>query len=56
VADLSSHVPSAENTDHHTVRIAYDDEVDMRVAEEFCRLDNRCIVANRSEVPARFGQ
>jgi hypothetical protein len=56
VADLSSHVPSAENTDHHTVRIAYDDEVDMRAAEEFCRLYNGRIVPNRSEVLARCGQ
>ena len=55
MADLSSQVPSAENTDHHTVRIAYDDEVDMRAAEEFCRLDNGCIVPNRSEVLARCG-
>jgi hypothetical protein len=56
MADLSSYVPSAENTDHHTLRIAYDDEVDMRAAEEFCRLDNGRIVSNRSEVLMRCGQ
>jgi hypothetical protein len=56
VACLSNHVPSADNTDHHTIRIAYDSEVDMRAAEEFCRLNNGCIVPNRSEVLARCGQ
>jgi hypothetical protein len=56
MADLSSYVPSAENTDHHTLRIAYDNEVDMRAAEEFCRLDNGRIVPNRSEVLMRCGQ
>jgi hypothetical protein len=56
VAYLSNHVPSADNADHHTIRIAYDSEVDMRAAEEFCRLNNGCIVPNRSEVLARCGQ